>query len=122
MEGDDRRKTHGTSRSRPAGLDRRNAGNRGGTPMKLASLKEGGRDGTLIVVSRDLSRAVRVGDIAPTLQRALEDWSNLAPRLNAVSEALNLAQNAQTIQGEPVFAVDVAALAAPLPRAYEFVD
>ena len=90
--------------------------------MKLASLKEGGRDGTLIVVSRDLARAVRVSDIAPTLQRALEDWSNLAPRLNAVSEALDLATRAQTIQGEPVFALEVAALAAPLPRAYEFVD
>jgi len=90
--------------------------------MKLASLKEGGRDGTLIVVSRDLARAVRVPGIAPTLQRALEDWSNLAPRLNAVSEALNLATKAQTVQGEPVFALDAAALAAPLPRAYEFVD
>ena len=48
--------------------------------MKLASLKEGGRDGTLVVVSRDLARAVRATGIAPTLQRALEDWSNVAPR------------------------------------------
>ena len=47
--------------------------------MKLGSLKEGGRDGTLIVVSRDLSRAVRATGIAPTLQQALEDWSNAAP-------------------------------------------
>lgn len=89
--------------------------------MKLASLKEGGRDGTLIVVSRDLSRAVRVPDIAPTLQRALEDWSNLAPRLNNVSEVINQS-GAETINGEPVFALDTRALAAPLPRAYEFVD
>ncbi len=44
--------------------------------MKLGSLKEGGRDGTLIVVSRDLTRAVRATGIADTLQRALEDWSN----------------------------------------------
>ena len=51
--------------------------------MKLGSLKEGGRDGTLIVVSRDLTRAVRATGIAPTLQRALGDWSNTAPRLNA---------------------------------------
>jgi fumarylacetoacetate (FAA) hydrolase len=43
--------------------------------MKLASLREGGRDGTLIVVSRDLARAVRADDIAPTLQSALDDWS-----------------------------------------------
>ena len=57
--------------------------------MKLGSLKEGGRDGTLVVVSRDLSRAVQATGIAPTLQRALEDWSNVAPRLNALYDALN---------------------------------
>ena len=89
--------------------------------MKLGSLKEGGRDGTLIVVSKDLTRAVRVPGIAPTLQRALEDWSNAAPRLNGVYEALELSQ-AGTINGEPVFAVDFTAFASPLPRAYEFVD
>jgi len=89
--------------------------------MKLGSLKEGGRDGTLIVVSKDLTRAVRVPGIAPTLQRALEDWSNAAPRLNGVYEALQLSP-AETINGEPVFAVDFAAFASPLPRAYEFVD
>jgi fumarylacetoacetate (FAA) hydrolase len=84
--------------------------------MKLASLKEGGRDGTLIVVSRNLGRAVRAEGIAPTLQRALEDWSNIAPRLNALSEALN--------QGgaEGAFDLDMTLLASPLPRAYEFVD
>ena len=84
--------------------------------MKLGSLKEGGRDGTLIVVSRDLTRAVRADGIAPTLQQALEDWSNAAPRLNALSEALN----AGTAEG--AFDLDMQALAAPLPRAYEFVD
>ena len=84
--------------------------------MKLGSLKEGGRDGTLIVVSKDLTRAVRVPGIAPTLQRALEDWSNAAPRLNGVYEALELSQ-AETINGEPVFAVDFSAFASPLPRA-----
>jgi fumarylacetoacetate (FAA) hydrolase len=89
--------------------------------MKLGSLKEGGRDGTLIVVSRDLSRAVRVGTIAPTLQRALEDWQASAPRLAAVAEVLE-GSAAQTIDGEDVFALDPRELAAPLPRAYEFVD
>ncbi|MBX9400144.1 fumarylacetoacetate hydrolase family protein [Lysobacter sp. BMK333-48F3] len=84
--------------------------------MKLGSLKEGGRDGTLIVVSRDLSRAVRAAGIADTLQRALEDWSNAAPRLNALSDRLNAGQ------AEGAFELDPAALAAPLPRAYEFVD
>ena len=84
--------------------------------MKLGSLKEGGRDGTLIVVSRDLQHAVRATGIAPTLQKALEDWSNLAPRLNALSDALNDGS------ADGVFDVDLAQLAAPLPRAYEFVD
>ncbi|HNR92045.1 MAG TPA: fumarylacetoacetate hydrolase family protein [Dokdonella sp.] len=84
--------------------------------MKLGSLKEGGRDGTLIVVSRDLARAVRAGGIAPTLQAALDDWSNTAPRLNALSETLNAGK------ADGAFALDMAALAAPLPRAYEFVD
>jgi fumarylacetoacetate (FAA) hydrolase len=84
--------------------------------MKLASLKEGGRDGTLIVVSRDLARAVRAGSVSPTLQSALEDWSNAAPRLNALAQALEAGDAAGA------FELDVAALAAPLPRAYEFVD
>jgi len=84
--------------------------------MKLGSLKEGGRDGTLIVVSRDLTRAVRANGIAPTLQRALEDWSNVAPRLNALFESLEAGS------AEGAFELDVAQLAAPLPRAYEFVD
>src|SRR5690606_1734718 len=87
-----------------------------GVPMKLGSLKEGGRDGTLVVVSRDLSQAVRATGIAPTLQQALEDWSNIAPRLVALSDALNDG----TADG--AFDLDVAAMAAPLPRAYEFVD
>ena len=89
--------------------------------MKLGSLKEGGRDGTLIVVSRDLAKAVKATGIAPTLQRALEDWDTVAPRLNAIYEVLELSP-AETINGEPVFALDFAALASPLPRAYEFVD
>ncbi|HZX79477.1 MAG TPA: fumarylacetoacetate hydrolase family protein [Lysobacter sp.] len=84
--------------------------------MKLGSLKEGGRDGTLVVVSRDLARAVRADGIAPTLQRALEDWSNVAPRLNALYEALNDGA------ADGAFDVDMTQLAAPLPRAYEFVD
>ena len=84
--------------------------------MKLGSLKEGGRDGTLIVVSRDLAHAVRATGIATTLQAALEDWSNLAPRLNALSESLNGGD------ADGVFDLDFTVLAAPLPRAYEFVD
>jgi fumarylacetoacetate (FAA) hydrolase len=89
--------------------------------MKLASLKEGGRDGTLVVVDKELKKAVRVTDSARTLQAALEDWSNVAPLLNRVYELLN-ATHAETVNGESVFPLDPAKLAAPLPRAYEFVD
>src|SRR6187402_971079 len=84
--------------------------------MKLASLKEGGRDGTLIVVSRDLARAVKAAGIAPTLQAALDEWSTIAPRLNALSEDLNEGRV------QDAFDLDMTKLAAPLPRAYEFVD
>lgn len=84
--------------------------------MKLATLKEGGRDGTLIVVSRDLARAVKAEGIAPTLQAALDDWSNAAPRLNSLFEAL------QEGNAEGAFDLDMHALASPLPRAYQFVD
>ncbi|BDU20162.1 fumarylacetoacetate hydrolase family protein [Dyella sp. GSA-30] len=84
--------------------------------MKLGSLKEGGRDGSLIVVSRDLTRAVRAKGIASTLQAALDDWSSSAPRLNALYAELNDGKAADA------FELDMTALAAPLPRAYEFVD
>lgn len=84
--------------------------------MKLASLKHGGRDGSLIVVSRDLRRAVDVPDIAATLQHALDRWQVCAPRLNAVAEALEHGTAAGA------FKLDPQDLAAPLPRAYEFLD
>jgi fumarylacetoacetate (FAA) hydrolase len=84
--------------------------------MKLASLKTGGRDGSLIVVSRDLERYVSAADISSTLQTALDDWQQTAPRLNALYEELNQ----RTCGG--IRDLDVAALAAPLPRAFEFVD
>lgn len=84
--------------------------------MKLATLKEGGRDGTLIVVSRDLSRGVKATGIAPTLQAALEDWSNTAPRLASLFDDLQANRAADS------FELDMRALAAPLPRCYQFVD
>jgi fumarylacetoacetate (FAA) hydrolase len=83
--------------------------------MKLASLK-GGRDGRLIVVSRDLTRAVAAAGIAPTLQSALDHWTDVAPRLAALSVALEAA-NAPS-----AFALDPAELAAPLPRAHQWAD
>lgn len=84
--------------------------------MKLGSLKEGGRDGTLVVVSRDLSRAVRARTIAPTMQRALEDWAALAPRLQALADALEAGAAADAFPFDPALA------AAPLPRAYQWAD
>ena len=84
--------------------------------MKLASLKTGGRDGTLIVVSRDLKRAVAVLDIAPTMQSLLDDWEETAPLLQEVAE--HLEQGAMARE----FPLDPTALSAPLPRAYHWVD
>ncbi|MCS4502755.1 fumarylacetoacetate hydrolase family protein [Arhodomonas aquaeolei] len=83
--------------------------------MKLASLKRG-RDGALVVVSRDLSRAVEAAEVAPTLQAALDDWTAAAPALQALYERLNAGS------AEGAFDLDMAALASPLPRAYQWAD
>ena len=84
--------------------------------MKLASLKTGGRDGSLIVVSRNLEFFVSAADISATLQIALDDWHQTAPRLNARYAELNEGSC------DGIQELDVAALAAPLPRAFEFLD
>ena len=84
--------------------------------MKLASLKAGGRDGSLIVVDRGLQNYVSAAEAAPTLQAALDDWANIEGRLRAISDALNAGQR------DDASALDYSALASPLPRAYEFVD
>ena len=84
--------------------------------MKLASLKRGGRDGTLVVVDRSMQHAVSVVDIAPTLQAALDHWHETAPRLAAVSAALAAGQCAQA------FAFDAREVASPLPRSFQFLD
>jgi fumarylacetoacetate (FAA) hydrolase len=80
--------------------------------MKLASMKHG-RDGRLVVVSRDLSCCLPVPDIAPTLQAALDDWEALAPRL---------VERAAVVEAGEGTAFDPAACAAPLPRAYQWAD
>lgn len=84
--------------------------------MKLASLQQGGRDGTLVVVDTALTRAVAVPDIAATLQQALDHWSEVAPRLAQVSAAL-----AGGARGD-AFAFEPQSCASPLPRAYQFLD
>jgi len=81
--------------------------------MKLASLK-GGRDGRLVVVSRDLALAMDVPPIASTLQAALDDWDRVAPRLREVSDRLN--------RGVDGFAFPPELCASPLPRAYQWAD
>jgi fumarylacetoacetate (FAA) hydrolase len=82
--------------------------------MKLASLKDG-RDGRLIVVSRDLARCTAAGAVAPTLQAALDDWAMAAPRLAELAEALQSGLI-------PHVPFDLAKCAAPLPRAYQWLD
>jgi fumarylacetoacetate (FAA) hydrolase len=84
--------------------------------MKLASLRDASRDGTLIVVSRDLTRAVRVSSIAQTLQQAIEQWDRVCPLLQAVSDALNRQERSDA------FDLDPEALASPFPRAFQFLD
>ncbi len=89
--------------------------------MKLATLREGGRDGTLVVVSRDLTHAVRVPSIAPTLQAALDNWSEVHAELASVYRLLN-ENHLECCGDERAFKLDQRALMAPLPRAYQFAD
>ncbi len=84
--------------------------------MKLASLNTG-RDGELLVVTRDLARAMSARSIVPTLQAALDDWANVAPALDSLHKKLE-ADGA--LSGS--FDFDPAACAAPLPRAYQWAD
>lgn len=84
--------------------------------MKLATLKHGGRDGRLVVVSRDLMRCQVVGGIAPTLQAALDDWEVIAPELELVYDMLNHGHARHAIPFEPKHCHS------PLPRAYQWAD
>lgn len=84
--------------------------------MKLATLRDGTRDGQLLVVSRDLRHACHAGDIAATMQEAIENWEQAAPQLRRVYDRLNEGQ----ISGALAF--DPHAVAAPFPRAYQFID
>lgn len=83
--------------------------------MKLATLRDGSRDGSLIVVRKDGKVYAPANEIAPNLQAALDDWERHAPALEALSSSLE----AGKVQGREL---DVSALASPLPRAYEWVD
>jgi len=84
--------------------------------MKLATYKDGSRDGQLLVVSRDLTSAHYATGIAERLQQVLDDWNFLSPQLQDLSDALN--------QGKAryAFPFDARRCMAPLPRAYQWVD
>ncbi|MFC7435143.1 fumarylacetoacetate hydrolase family protein [Hydrogenophaga bisanensis] len=84
--------------------------------MKLATYKDGSRDGQLVVVSRDLSTAHYATGIAQTLQQVLDDWNFLAPQLQDLSVTLNHGK------ARHAFAFDPAMCMAPLPRAYQWAD
>ena len=84
--------------------------------MKLATLKNGTRDGTLVVVSRDLTRAADVSHIAKTMQLALENWDAVLADLTAVYDKLN--DNA--VSG--AFTFNPQEALAPLPRCHQFID
>ncbi|HGY1012226.1 TPA: fumarylacetoacetate hydrolase family protein [Aeromonas salmonicida subsp. smithia] len=84
--------------------------------MKLATLNNGKRDGALVVVSRDLSRAVRVPSIAPTLQSALDEWAETEPKLASIYQTLNDGTCADA------FPFDESECLSPLPRAYQWAD
>ena len=84
--------------------------------MKLATLRDGSRDGQLAVVSRDLSLAHHATAIAGRLQNALDDWSFIAPQLEDLYQTLNEGRARHAFRFDPRVAM------APLPRAYQWAD
>ena len=84
--------------------------------MKLATYKDGSRDGQLVVVSRDLATAHYATGIAGKLQQALDDWGFIAPQLQDLYEALNGGKARHAFPFEPQRCM------APLPRAYQWAD
>ena len=84
--------------------------------MKLGTLKDGSRDGKLLVVSKDLARAVIAVSAAPTLQQALENWQISNPKLQSLYDDLNAGRAAGS------FALDQTQMSSPLPRAWQWLD
>lgn len=83
--------------------------------MKLATLKDGSRDGRLAVVSRDLTRCTDASFLVPTLQAALDDWSRISPHLETLAESLEHG----AVPAERFHEHDARS---PLPRAYQWAD
>jgi len=84
--------------------------------MKLATYKDGSRDGQLVVVSRDLATAHYATGIANTLQQVLDDWNFLSPQLQDLFDALNSGKTRHAFPFDPKQCM------APLPRAYQWAD
>lgn len=84
--------------------------------MKLATRKNGTRDGELVIVSRDLKTATSAGDIAANLQTALDNWDDLKPKLEQLYAQLNAGTATNTLQ------FSSSELCAPLPRTYQWAD
>ncbi len=84
--------------------------------MKLATYKDGSRDGQLVVVSRDLATAHYATGIAERLQQALDDWNFISPQLQDLYDTLNHGKARHAFPFEP------ARCMAPLPRAYQWAD
>ena len=84
--------------------------------MKLATYKDGSRDGQLVVVSRDLSTAHYATGIASKLQHVLDDWNFVSPQLQDLSDSLN------SSKARHAFPFNPAQCMAPLPRAYQWAD
>ena len=84
--------------------------------MKLATYKDGSRDGQLVVVSRDLTTAHYASGIAHRLQQVLDDWNFLSPQLQDLYETLNHGKARHAFPFEPQRCM------APLPRAYQWAD
>ena len=84
--------------------------------MKLGTLRDGTRDGVLVIVSRDLKLGLPADHIAPTLQAALDDWDYIAPQLQRLYEELNRQPSSRA------FEPDFTKFASPLPRAFQWAD
>jgi len=84
--------------------------------MKLATYKDGSRDGQLVVVSRDLTTAHYASGIATRLQQLLDDWNFISPQLEDLYQTLNNGKARHAFEFEP------ARCMAPLPRAYQWAD
>ena len=84
--------------------------------MKLATYKDGSRDGQLVVVSRDLTTAHYASGIATQLQQVLDDWNFLSPQLQDLSQTLNQGKARHAFPFDPKLCM------APLPRAYQWAD